>query len=164
MSSTTWRANLKATSNGRGQDVRNVCTSAVVKAFCGAEHLSGRYLHCGDDVRRALREFGYSVRSIKTLAERQVRCKSGLKVSQVERLYEAGSLDGACRPGEFLVGVVWGVKRHTGCRFLDTRHDTAHRPGARVLTLYGVYATRDERGNVTGRVWDHVFHRAEVSA
>jgi len=129
---------------------RNVCTSAVVTAFTGKAHLSGRYLHTGDDVRRALRAFGYSVRSVKTLAERQVRCKSGLKVRQVERLYERGLLAGSARDGEVLVGVVWGVHRHTGCISLDRRHDTAYRPGSTVRTLYGVYAPE---GAVYGLQW-----------
>lgn len=146
------RQDMKRTSNGDDPArARNVCTSAVVTAFTRKDHLSGRYLHTGDDVRRALRAFGYSIRSVKTLAERQVRCKSGLKVSQVERLYERGLLAGSARPGEVLVGVVWGVKGHTGCICLDRRHDTAYRPGAGVRTLYGVYAPED---SVDGLQWN----------
>ena len=128
---------------------RNVCTSAVVERMTGPEHLKGRYLHTGEDVRRALRDFGYSVRSIKTLAERQVRCKSGLKVRQAERLYDRGLLGGSCRPGEVLVGIVWGVHRHTGCRFLNLPvTDTAYSPGATCKTLFGVYASEEAAAEV----------------
>lgn len=144
----TQRDRMKRNSNGENNS-RNVCTSAVVAAFCGTDHLSGRYLHTTSDVRRALRSAGYSVRSVKTLLTSNLRTASGLKVQQVERAMQdregrTSWVTSSARQGERLVGLVYHTKGHiaAACELIDGGTqvvDTARRPGAQVLNVWAVY-------------------------